>query len=63
MSRPTPFEFEVHLADNADLKRGVTARQIVKVVVADTDWWAAYRTAVAMAWRGDRMVTACLWVP
>lgn len=57
------FEFEVHLSDNDDLKQGVIARQIVKIVVADTDSWSAYQTAVAVAWRGGRMVTACLWVP
>ena len=63
MSTTEVFEFEIHIADNDDLKAGVTAREIVKVVVADTDWRAAYRTAVAMAWREDRMLTACLWVP
>jgi hypothetical protein len=56
------FEFEVHLADNDDLKRGITAREIVKILVVDTDYWAAHHTATAMAWRGDRMVTACLLV-
>lgn len=56
------FEFEVHLADNDDLKRGVTAREIVKVVVAEVGWWEAYQTAVDVAWRGGRMVTGCFWV-
>lgn len=59
------FEFEVHVASNDDLKRGVTAREIVKVLVADTDSWAAYKVAVAMMWpeETDDMVTACWWVP
>lgn len=56
------FEFEVHLASNDDLKSGVLATQIVKYVVADTDWWDAYQTAIDLAWRGNLMVTACHWV-
>lgn len=55
------FEFEVHTSTNDALKAG--ALEVRKILVADADWWSAYKTAVAMAWRGDRMVTACLWVP
>lgn len=57
------FEFEVHTSTNDDLKVGALALMVSKILVADVDWWSAYKTAVAMAWRGDRMVTGCWWVP
>jgi hypothetical protein len=53
------YEFEVHTATHA-MYRDVSVR---KILVADTDWWQAYKTAVAMAWRGGQQVIACLWVP
>lgn len=56
------FEFEVHTSTADALKAGVTALEIRKVLVADEDWWGAYQTAVAMVWRGNRMVTSCHWV-
>ena len=57
------FEFEVATSNHDALKVGVLALDIRKILVAETGWWAAYQTAVAMAWRGDRQVTSCRWVP
>lgn len=57
------FEFEVHRASPDELKRGVVAAEVVKVLAAGVDLGDAYRAAVDVAWRPERMVTACLWVP
>lgn len=57
------FEFEVATSTHDALKVGELALEIRKYLVAEADWWAAYQTAVAMAWRGDRQVTSCRWVP
>lgn len=57
------FEFEVRVSTHDGLKRGRTALRVSKVLVAEDDLRAAYRTAVAMVWRGDVIVTSCEWVP
>lgn len=54
------YEFEVRVVTNFGYG---DVHDVVKVLVASDDWWDAYRTAVAMTWRGDRQVIACLWVP
>jgi hypothetical protein len=54
------FEFEVHTATHAMHRETYDVR---KVLVADDDWWDAYKTAVAMAWRDGQQVVSCLWVP
>jgi hypothetical protein len=56
------FEFEVATATMESLKDGVDKLDIRKILVGEDDWWEAYKTAVAMAWRGDRQVTSCSWI-
>jgi hypothetical protein len=59
-SPPEIYEFEVHVVESFGYG---DVHDVVKILVASDDWWDAYRTAVATAWRGDRQVVACLWVP
>lgn len=59
----TIYEFEVATATHESLKAGIDKLDIRKILVAETSWWEAYKTAVAMAWRGDRQVTSCIWIP
>ena len=59
----TIYEFEVWLAGHADLKAGRLDAVVRKYVVAANDTTEAYRTALAMAWRGDLQVTQIWWVP
>jgi hypothetical protein len=54
------FEFEVHTATHAMYRDTYSVR---KILAAGDDWWDAYKTAVAMAWRGGQQVVSCLWVP
>jgi hypothetical protein len=54
------YAFEVRRASNDELKQGITAAEVVKVLVSgEVTSWSAYKVAIAMAWRPDRMVTYC----
>lgn len=59
------YEFSVSTSTHDALKRGVTAVEWRKVLVAtDRGYWDAYQTALDIVWRGhrdDHMVTAVLW--
>jgi hypothetical protein len=63
VSAPEVHEFELWLSTHDDLHHGVTVAEVVKLLVAEATLWKAYRTAVAVAWRGDRQVTKVWWVP
>lgn len=50
-------EVEIGLATHDDLRHGVTAGEIRKVLVAADTADEAVRTAIDMAWRGDQQIT------